>query len=53
MLKCICGFLKPTSGEILVNGKKIVPGKKQDMGIIIEVPGFIEHKKGLTNLAYL
>ena len=53
MLKCICGFMKPTSGEILVGGKKIVPGKRQAMGIIIEVPGFIDQKSGLKNLEYL
>ena len=41
------------SGEILVDGKKIVCGKKQDMGIIIEVPGFIDHKSGIKNLDYL
>ena len=53
MLKCICGFMKPDSGSILVNGREVVPGKKQDMGIIIEVPGFIDHKSGLKNLEYL
>ena len=31
----------------------MIPGKKQDMGIIIEVPGFIDHKSGLKNLEYL
>ena len=53
MLKCICGFMKPDSGSILVNGREVVPGKKQDMGIIIEVPGFIDHRSGLKNLEYL
>ena len=53
MLKCICGFMKPDSGSIQVNGQEVIPGKKQDMGIIIEVPGFIDHKSGLKNLEYL
>ena len=53
LLKCICGFMKPTEGEILVQGKKVVSGKKQNIGIIIEVPGFIEQKSGLKNLEYL
>ena len=43
LMKCICGFIKPTSGEITVDGKKV--GKDvdfpKDMGIIIETPGFI------------
>lgn len=42
LLKCICGFLRYESGEILVNGKKI--GKDvsmiQNAGIIIEEPAF-------------
>ena len=41
LMKCICGFIKPTSGEIIVDGKKV--GKDvdfpKDMGIIIETPG--------------
>ena len=28
MFKCICGFLQPTSGKVLVNGKQI--GKDVD-----------------------
>ena len=23
LMKCICGFIKPTSGEIIVDGKKV------------------------------
>ena len=42
MFKCICGFLQPTSGKVLVNGKQI--GKDvdfpEDIGLIIETPGF-------------
>lgn len=53
MLKILCGFMKPSSGEVLINGLKVVPGKRQDVGIIIEVPGFIDHKSGLKNLEYL
>ena len=43
LMKCICGFIKPTGGEITVDGKRV--GKDVDfpknMGIIIETPGFI------------
>ncbi len=49
LMKCICGFIKPTSGEIIVDGKQV--GKDvdfpKDMGIIIETPGFIPYYSGL------
>ena len=55
LMKCICGFVKPISGEILVNGKII--GKDidyiQDTGIIIENPGFIPYYSGIKNLMML
>ena len=53
LLKCLCGFIKPDSGELLISGEPVKFGKKQDVGIIIEVPGFIDHKSGLKNLDYL
>lgn len=55
LMKCICGFVKPTSGEITVDGKRI--GKDCDFptnaGIIIETPGFIPYYSGLKNLKLL
>ncbi len=55
LMKCICGFIKPTSGEITVLGKRI--GKDVDfpknMGIIIETPGFIPYYSGYNNLKLL
>ena len=55
LMKCICGFIKPTSGEIIVDGKKV--GKDvdfpKDMGIIIETPGFIPYYSGYKNLKLL
>ena len=55
LMKCICGFVKPTSGEILVDGKRI--GKDCDFpknaGIIIETPGFIPYYSGYKNLKLL
>ena len=55
LMKCICGFIKPTSGEIVVDGKRI--GKDVDfpknMGIIIETPGFIPYYSGYRNLKLL
>lgn len=54
-MKCICGFVKPTSGEITVSGKRI--GKDCDFpenaGIIIETPGFIPYYSGYKNLKLL
>ncbi len=55
LMKCICGFVKPTSGEILVDEKRI--GKDCDFpenaGIIIETPGFIPYYSGYKNLKLL
>lgn len=55
LLKCICGFVPPTSGEITVWGKRI--GRDIDfpdnLGFIIESPGFLPACSGLKNLKYL
>ena len=55
LMKCICGFVKPTSGEVTVDGKRI--GRDRDfpesVGIIIETPGFIPYYSGLKNLKLL
>ena len=55
LMKCICGFVKPTAGEITVSGKRI--GKDcdfpQNTGIIIETPGFIPYYSGYKNLKLL
>ena len=52
LMKCICGFIKPTSGEIIVDEKRV--GKDfdfpNDIGIIIETPGFIPYYSGYKNL---
>ena len=54
LMKCICGFMTPTSGEVLVNGEKVRPSKAQEnIGLIIETQGFIGGKSGLRNLQYL
>lgn len=55
LMKCICGFVKPTSGKIVIDGN--VLGKDLDvpdnMGIIIENPGFIPYYSGYKNLKLL
>ncbi len=55
LMKCICGFLIPTSGKIFVNYKQV--GKDcdfpEDIGIIIETPGFLPGLNGMKNLQIL
>ena len=55
LMKCICGFLIPTEGEVIVNGKRV--GKDVDfppgLGLIIETPGFLPNMTGVKNLEIL
>lgn len=55
LMKCICGFVRPTSGTICVNDKIIgvdvdFPAK---LGVIIENPVFIPYLSGYRNLKIL
>jgi ABC-2 type transport system ATP-binding protein len=55
LMRCICGFTRPSSGTITVQGKVI--GKDADFapstGVIIETPGFLPHYSALRNLMIL
>lgn len=55
LLKSICGFVLPTSGEVRVQGQQV--GKDvdfpTDIGFIIESPGFLARESGLQNLMHL
>lgn len=55
LFKMMIGYLKPTGGRVVVGGKEI--GKDVDfadnMGIIIENPGFLGRYTGYKNLEYL
>lgn len=55
LMKCICGFLRPDRGKILVRGRQV--GRDMDfpddMGIIIETPGFLPNLSGMKNLELL
>ena len=55
LMKCICGFLLPTEGTVIVNGKRV--GKDvdfpPDLGVIIETPGFLPGVTGVKNLEIL
>lgn len=55
LFKCICGFITLDSGKITVSGKQI--GKDVDMaqnlGVIIENPGFLPNYNAFRNLKFL
>lgn len=55
LLKLICGFSKPDSGNIIVDGERL--GDKRDFipnaGVIINSPNFIGHYTGYENLMLL
>lgn len=55
LFKCICGLMHPEEGVILVNGKRV--GRDVDMpediGAIIEAPGFLPNYSGYKNLRFL
>ncbi len=55
LMKCICGFLLPTAGEIVVNGKRVGfdVDFPSDLGLIIETPGFLPNLSGIKNLEIL
>lgn len=55
LLKCICGFLRPTVGQVQVFDKVI--GRDADFapdtGMLIEAPGFLSAETGMNNLLWL
>jgi len=55
LLKCVIGLMKPDHGEIIVNGLRV--GKDvdfvEDVGFIINRPGFLDDMSGYRNLRYL
>lgn len=55
LMKCICGFVRPTSGAVIVHDEMI--GRDvdyiKDAGVIIETPGFIMYYSGIKNLKML
>lgn len=55
LLKCIAGFMEVTKGEIWIDDKKIGKDTKfiEDMGFIINTPGFLPELSGIKNLEYL
>ena len=55
LMKCICGFIRPTEGEITVAGKRIGVDCdfSESVGVIIETPEFIPYYSGFKNLKLL
>lgn len=55
LLKCIVGLIPLTSGTIQVNGRPVESGKtvSEDIGAIIETPGFLPNYSGFRNLKFL
>lgn len=55
LMKCVCGIIPYTIGEITVDGKVI--GKDVDIpanvGVIIETPGFLPNYSAFDNLYFL
>lgn len=55
LMKCICGFLRPTKGKVTVGGK--VVGEDVDfpesIGLMLEMPGVIPYMSGMENLRNL
>ncbi|UUX33608.1 ABC transporter ATP-binding protein [Fundicoccus culcitae] len=56
LMKSICGFIRPDKGEIKIDGELMTTRtdkKLEDIGIIIESPGFLPAFDGYSNLKYL
>ena len=55
LMKCICGLLRPTSGQILMDGRYLDEEERlsEDFGIIIGNPGFLPNYSGRKNLRML
>lgn len=55
LFKIIAGYIKPSSGRVLVGDKEIGVDTDfaENMGLIIETPGFLTQYNAYKNLAYL
>lgn len=55
LFQIICGFLPPDSGTVQIRGKPLGQGRDfpENVGVLINSPGFIGLDTGLQNLRYL
>ena len=55
LLRAICGFIRPDTGTVSIDGKPVEFNKKlpESVGVIIENPGFIPSQSAMENLRYL
>ena len=53
LLRAICGYIKPVSGDILVNGKSMKEAYIENAGILLGEPDFIGGYTGMENLEIL
>lgn len=55
LLRAICGFIRPTSGTVSIDGKPVEFNRRlpANVGVIIETPGFVLGETGMQNLRYL
>ncbi|SDW30943.1 ABC-2 type transport system ATP-binding protein [Kandleria vitulina] len=55
LMRLLAGLIRPSEGEIIVNGHRVEYGKKLyfDMGVIIEKPEFFNDLTGMENLEML
>jgi ABC-2 type transport system ATP-binding protein len=55
LLRIISGLVIPTTGEVIVNNRRLHKDISfpDNMGLIIEQPGFLEHLSGYDNLLQL
>ncbi|MCM1026052.1 MAG: ATP-binding cassette domain-containing protein [Roseburia sp.] len=55
LMRCICGFVPPDSGEIFVHRERVLYDSDfpKGIGFMIESPGFLKSVSGLGNLKRL
>jgi len=55
LMKSILGLIKPDCGEVIIHGRRV--GKDIDfpdnIGFIVDTPGFLPHESAMNNLKYL
>ena len=55
LMRCLCGFIQPTSGRVLVEGKELWKDISfpESVGVLIENPSFLNEYTGFQNLQIL